>query len=76
LRCKRGNLRVILIKKKKHEEIEKYFRDKEKAFDLKKRNEFQHIGSFKEKVERSVNKLLLKRRKLLLRKLRSLWKNN
>jgi hypothetical protein len=63
-------------KKKKHEEIEKYFRDKEKAFDLKKRNEFQHIGSFKEKVERSVNKLLLKRRKLLLRKLRSLWKNN
>jgi hypothetical protein len=35
LRCRRGKLRVILINKKR-EEIEKYFRDKEKAFDLEK----------------------------------------
>ena len=71
LRCKRGNLRVISIKKK-HEEIEKYFRDKEKAFDLEKRNEFQHIGSFKEKAEKECEQVAFKKKKVVAKKIEKL----
>jgi precorrin-2 methylase len=73
LRCKRGNLRVISIKKK-HEEIEKYFRDKEKAFDLKKRKEFQHIGFLKENVEKKCEQVAFKKKKVDAEKIEKLMK--
>lgn len=49
---------------KRREEIESYLRDKEKAFELEKKSELQHIDSLREKAEKELEQVTLEMKKL------------
>jgi hypothetical protein len=49
---------------KRREEIESYLRDKEKAFELEKKSELQHIASLREKAEKELEQVTLEMKKL------------
>ncbi|KAJ6868224.1 hypothetical protein NC651_033318 [Populus alba x Populus x berolinensis] len=46
------------------EEIESYLRDKEKAFELEKKNKLHHIASLREKAEKELEQVALEMSKL------------
>ncbi|KAJ6376013.1 hypothetical protein OIU77_000896 [Salix suchowensis] len=49
---------------KRREEIESHLRDKEKAFELEKKSELQHIASLREKAEKELEQATLEMKKL------------
>ena len=49
---------------KRSEEIKSYLRDKEKAFELEKRSELPHFASLREKVEKELENVAFKKKKL------------
>ncbi|CAK7324060.1 unnamed protein product [Dovyalis caffra] len=49
---------------KRREEIESYLSDKEKAFELEKKTELQHIASLREKAEKELEQAALEMKKL------------
>jgi hypothetical protein len=49
---------------KRCEEIESYLRDKEKAFELEKKNQLHHIASLREKAEKELEQVALEMSKL------------
>ncbi|KAJ4832087.1 hypothetical protein Tsubulata_037646 [Turnera subulata] len=49
---------------KRREEVESYLKDKEKAFELEKRNELQHISALREKTVKEMEQVALETKKL------------
>jgi len=49
---------------KRCEEIENYFRDKEKAFEIEKRSELHYIDPLREKAEKKLEQVALDIKKL------------